>query len=719
MAGLTGLAGAIPGGPPPRTRPGGHVALPLRAGTRPPPAPIGADSTSQQCDGVLDPLCYIASAVITGPVALMGQLDGSPDPAHIDPRDGAITAGPWRFITTMVGSNPMVDRYDGGLGGPAHPCGPQGCIPWVQRFNQLVVPICLGLLVLVFAAQVTLFMLGQQLALRRHVLPCLLAAALLGANLPLHIAGRIIDTGTWLTSAVVAGALPHALRPNRLAGPATPVNLMTVLAITAYCPEDSPILHPGIHLSLPGPAPSQAVLVKPWMDPGFSQSHCIGSTNPDFVKEVLDRSDNVFGPPLHDANCDRGDASPGQPLCTNVDNSVNQNSNQDCLEGSGSSGGVTGQLGSLPRPGEPRAGDGQRPADCRYADIYWGTTPRFTDVWQGIGPHGRNGFDVPDGLGGMVAFTALTLLALVLAMTYLIRFLTLALLAAFSGVAALAIAIPGGQAFTVRYLRVLTGLSLVVVVQSVVFLVFVAVVSTVTGLAPGHGAGPCPLGAPGTGGCPVPASGVLTAVGTGDPGDQFVKCLFALLTVWMMLTLPRRLSPHDLTPGRATRALLLEAGGAVVASQALMRVGGPPVARFGRRLRAVTPGGAATAATQDRLTAAALEAAERGGQRPAWPSVTGREDRTTFVGRRLAEGAGDPREVGRRLGVDPPGLEALRRAAQATDASGRPTAAAHQARAALGAAYLRAQGAAVADLDLAYLQAIRRGRLRRDPTTTT
>ncbi|OYV43244.1 MAG: hypothetical protein B7X10_06430, partial [Burkholderiales bacterium 21-58-4] len=72
------------------------------------------------------------------------------------------------------------------------------------------------------------------------------------------------------------------------------------------------------------------------MDPRFTQSHCIGTGSPDFAKEVLDRSENFSGPPLHDANCDRGQADPNQPLCTNTDNQVNQNQSQNCLEGSGS-----------------------------------------------------------------------------------------------------------------------------------------------------------------------------------------------------------------------------------------------------------------------------------------------------------------------------------------------------------------------------------------------
>ncbi|MGC2192156.1 MAG: hypothetical protein WA751_07460, partial [Candidatus Dormiibacterota bacterium] len=514
----------------------------------------------------------------------MGSLDGSPDPAHISASTGAITSGPWQLVTTLVGSNPAVDSYNGAWGEAAHQCGAKGCIPWVQELNSILVPLSLSLLVLAFAIQASLFMIGQQLNLRAGLVPCLIAAGVIGAGLPLHLAGRVIDAGTWASQALLDSTFQHLGDHSE-----QPLDLMTVLAMTAYCPEDSPIVHPGIHVSEPGPSPAQQVLVQPWMDPHFTQSHCIGSDDPDFTKEVLDRSENFFGPPLHDANCDRGDAAPDQPLCTDTDNQVNDNAGQECLEGSGGSDLGSAQLNLLPLPGEPRAGNGQSPADCRYADIYWGTVPSFTDVWKGVGPHGRNGYDVPDGIQGMLAFTVLTGLALWLALTYLARYLALAVLAGCSSLAFLLLALPGGRPAFSRYWRTVAALSAVVVVQTLIFIVFVAIVSTVSGLSPNPAAahlGGCPLiSSSASANCGAGSSGLLAEVGSGDPGDQFAKCLLAIVTVWLMLEVPKRISRGEMATARGLGTLAAASGGAILGGAAAARGQlQPRVARFGSQM---------------------------------------------------------------------------------------------------------------------------------------
>jgi len=705
-----------------------NLRLALRTGVATPRHPIGADASSQQCGGILDVGCTIASAVVTGPVALMGTLDGSPDPAHIDPQSGAITNGPWRFITTMVGTNPVVDNYDGSLGGPPHECGAQGCIPWVETFDHIAVPLCLGLVVLALLVQLVLFMAGQQLQLRRHVLPSLVVAAALSANLPLHVAGRIVDAGSWVSQALVAGALQAPTTTS-----AGPLNMMTVLALTAYCPADSPIAHPGIHLSWPGSSPQQAVLVKPWMDPHDTQSHCIASSDPDFTKEVTDRSDNIFGPPLHDLNCDATVIDPSQPLCTNVDNTVNDNHDQDCLEGSGSSDGVPGQLGLLPLPGEPRAGNGQRAADCRYADIYWGTTPTFTNVWSGVGPHGRNGYDVPDGLVGMVAFTVLTGLGVVLAFSYLVRYVVLALLAAFSAFALLALTIPGAGGLFSRWLRVLIGLSLVVVVQTAVFLVFVAVVSTASGLAPSSAAAGCPVYATAAAGCAAsPGGGLLAAVGSAAQGDQFAKCCFAILTVWLMLTLPRHLAPQDMVSLRGARLVGAAAAGAaavgigVVAgdapralrratarwAQAPMRTaaaglgGGKPDPASELSLPAAPVAGMATPPIGGAGASGSTPVAGRIPSPPR-PRRLDAEGYTLFVGSRLAERPLGHAGTAEEVQMEAPELAGWQRRARLRGPSGAPTVAARRAQMRLGAAYIAREGSELPGFDLAYVRSTR------------
>ncbi|MHB1499760.1 MAG: hypothetical protein ACYCYK_01090 [Candidatus Dormibacteria bacterium] len=663
-----------------------------------------AGSTSQQCGGITDPFCYVMDAFVSGPVAIMGSLDGSPDPAHINPVDGSVTSGPWSLITTLVGSNPVVDNYDGSLGEPAHECGSSGCIPWVQKLNSILTPITLGLIVIAFVLQVSLFMAGQELNMRAGIVPCLVAAAVIGAGLPLHLAGRTIDAGSWLSQGLL-----QATFQGLGAHTAQPLDMMTVLAMTAYCPEDSPISHPGIHISAPGTSPAQAVLVKPWMDPHFTQSHCIGTDSPDFTKEVLNRSENFFGPPLHDANCDRGDASPGQPLCTNTDNQVNNNQNQNCLEGSGSPGLSSQQLNLLPLPGEPHAGNGQSPADCRYADIYWGTVPTFTDVWNGVGPHGRNGYDVPDGIQGMLAFTVLTLLGLWLAMTYLARYLVLALLAGCSSLAFLLLAFPGGRGLFNRYWRTVAELSTVVVVQTLIFIAFVAVISTVSGLAPVNPTASCPLiSAANRANCSAGAHGLLAQVGSGNPGDQFAKCLLAIVTVWLMLEVPKRISRTEMSTYHSLRGLASASSGVLVGGALMARSEiGPRTARFGATLGPAVRGAtfrraAGTPSPADHELATSLERSEVVGQ-PKWPTVRGHESREQFIGRSLVGRPDAAQELGRVLKMKPQDLEAVGRDQGSTSGQTRLRQ--------LGADYVNAHGALVHDLDAAYLNSLRRGRL--------
>jgi hypothetical protein len=669
----------------------------------PPAAAASAGTDSQQCGGITDPFCYVIDAFVSGPVAIMGSLDGSPDPAHIDPLTGAVTSGPWHLITTLVGTNPVVDNYDGSLGEPAHQCGTAGCIPWVQEMNAVLEPLSLALIVVAFALQVSLFMAGQQLNLRVGIVPCLIAAAVLGAGLPLHLAGRVIDMGSWVSQGILEATF-HRLGSSGSA----PLDMMTVLAVTAYCPEDSPIIHPGIHLSLPGPSPRQQVLVDPWMDRSFTQSHCIGVSSPDFTKEVLDRSENFFGPPLHDANCDRGDASPGQPLCTNTDNQVNNNQGQNCLEGSGSSTIGSLQLGVLPLPGEPRAGDGQSPADCRYADIYWGTVPTFTDVWAGVGPHGRNGYDVPDGLMGMVAFTALTGLGLWLALTYLARFIVLSLLAACSSLAFVALALPGGRTLFNRYWATVGSLSAVVVVQTLIFLAFVAVVSTVSGLAPVAAHGSCPFISPTShSSCAAAQGGLLAEVGSGNPGDQFAKCLLAAVTVFLMVEVPGRISRGEMSTTRRVRALAELSAGTLLGGSLLAATSALPQARrYGSRL-----GGRATRALglpgrPEEDLATRLESAVPGAG-GGWPTVVGRETREQFLGRQLLWDGRRQQELVRLTGLTPGDLATIKSLAAGTELG--------EALHDLGARYAAAGGPAVHSLDVAYLNALRRGGLQPQP----
>ncbi|MGH7758235.1 MAG: hypothetical protein ACREN7_02870, partial [Candidatus Dormibacteria bacterium] len=375
--------------------------------------------------------------------------------------------------------------------------------------------------------------------------------------------------------------------------------------------------------------------------------------------------------------------------------------------GSGGSDLPGAQLDRLPLPGEPLAENGQSPADCRYADIYWGTVPSFTDVWKGVGPHGRNGFDVPDGIQGMLAFTALTGLSLWLALTYLARYLALSLLAGGASLAFLLLALPGGRAAFNRYWRTVASLSFVLVVQTLIFLVFVAVISTTSGLSPSPSAahlGGCPLiSTAASGGCDAGASGILAQVGSGNPGDQFAKCLLAIVTVWLMLEVPRRLNHGEMATRRGLQTLATASAGAVLGSVALARRQVQPQAA---RLRAqATPKARALMGRPGRVDHDLASRLEQQGSLAgrAWPEVRGRESREQFIGRSLMSSRASREELRRRLQLTPKELERL-----GATVERQPDTAAE-----LGRRYVDAAGERVHELDAAYLNALRRGRLRK------
>jgi hypothetical protein len=392
---------------------------------------------------------------------------------------------------------------------------------------------------------------------------------------------------------------------------------------------------------------------------------------------------------------------------------VNNNAGQECLEGSGGSDLAGVQVNALPLAGEPRAGNGQSPSDCRYADIYWGTVPSFTDVWKGVGPHGRNGFDVPDGIQGMLAYTILTALALWLALTYVARYLALAVLAGCSSLAFLLLALPGGRPAFKRYWRITAELSAVVVVQTLVFLVFVAIVSTVSGLSPNPAAvhvGGCPLiSSSASASCGAGSSGLLAEVGSGDPGNQFAKCLLAIVTVWLMLEVPKRISRGEMATVGGLRTLMAASGGAILGGAAVARGElQPRVSRFGAQLLPASRSLLGRPALRDHRLAEQLEGRES--VAPAsWPRVAGRETRDQFIGRALLDNREQRPELQRLLGLGASELADLReRSKRDSDVSSR-----------LGRDYVAAGGARVHDLDAAYLNALRRGRLRPDPGAGT
>jgi hypothetical protein len=311
----------------------------------------------------------------------------------------------------------------------------------------------------------------------------------------------------------------------------------------------------------------------------------------------------------------------------------------------------------------------------------------------------------------MLAFTVLTGLALWLALTYVARYIALALLAACASLAFLLLALPGGRAAFARYWRTVAALSSVVVLQTLVFLVFVAIVSTASGLAPSAAAahlGGCPLISPSaTAHCGAASSGLLSEVGSDDPGDQFAKCLLAIVTVWLMLEVPKRVSRGELATAGGLRTLAAATGGAVLGGAAVARGQlQPRASRFGSQLLPTGRSMLRLPGAQEHRMAGHLEQAELTGP-SRWPHAAGRESRDQFVGRALLEGKASSSELQRLLGLRQGDLSALRERAPHDPAS----------TTGLGRRYVAAGGRKVHELDAAYLNALRRGRLRQVRTS--
>jgi hypothetical protein len=91
-----------------------------------------------------------------------------------------------------------------------------------------------------------------------------------------------------------------------------------------------------------------------------------------------------------------------------------------------------------------------------------------------------------------------------------------------------------------------------------------------------------------------------------------------------------------------------------------------------------------------------------------WPDAPGRETREEFIGQSLLHAKDAPRELQRVLGVGPADLASIRKRAAINP----------QAAGDLGRNYVAAGGERVHDLDAAYLNALRTGRLRPGTTPT-
>jgi hypothetical protein len=250
------------------------------------------------------------------------------------------------------------------------------------------------------------------------------------------------------------------------------------------------------------------------------------------------------------------------------------------------------------------------------------------------------------------------------------------------------------------------ALSAVVVIQTLIFLVFVAIVSTVSGLSPNPAAahlGGCPLISTSTSSsCSAGSSGVLAEVGSGDPGDQFAKCLLAIVTVWLMLDVPRRISRGEMTTARGLRTLAVASSGAVLGGIAAGRGQlQPQVGRFGSQIAPAARSLLGRPGLRDHRLANRLEERESVGA-AAWPGAPGRETREQFIGRSLLTAKDAPGELQRVLGMSSGDLSAIRDRGP-TDA---------QVVGDLGRSYVAAGGERVHELDAAYLNALRTGRLR-------
>jgi hypothetical protein len=244
----------------------------------------------------------------------------------------------------------------------------------------------------------------------------------------------------------------------------------------------------------------------------------------------------------------------------------------------------------------------------------------------------------------------------------------------------------------------------VVVLQTLVFLVFVAIVSTASGLAPNPAAahlGGCPL-ISGSAHCGAGSSGLLSEVGSGDPGDQFAKCLLAIVAVWLMLEVPKRISRGEMATTSGLRTLAAATGGVILGGATVAR--GQVQPRFSRFGSQLVPTGRSILrlpAVQDHRIAGHIEQGELAVP-SSWPHAPGRETREQFIGRSLLEGKASPRELKRLLGLGQSELSALRDQATLDPES----------TVDLGRSYVSAGGRRVHELDAAYLNSLRRGRLR-------
>jgi hypothetical protein len=170
-----------------------------------------------------------------------------------------------------------------------------------------------------------------------------------------------------------------------------------------------------------------------------------------------------------------------------------------------------------------------------------------------------------------------------------------------------------------------------------------------------------------------------------------------------MLEVPKRISHGEMSTYRSLRGLASASSGVLLGGAFMARTqAGPRVARFGANvgtsLREVTglPG------PIDHAQATRLEQGELAGQ-ARWPQVDGYESREHFIGRQLVSRPEARPELTRVLKVEPSELASLR--ADLRSAGGQ------ERLRQLGSNYALAQGRLVHDLDVSYLNALRRGRL--------
>lgn len=207
--------------------------------------------------------------------------------------------------------------------------------------------------------------------------------------------------------------------------------------------------------------------------------------------------------------------------------------------------------------------------------------------------------------------------------------------------------------------------------------------------------------------CSAATHGILAEVGSGDPGDQFAKCLLAIVTVWLMLEVPRRISRGEMSTSHSVRTLVSASGGLVLGGALLARSqAAPRAARFGAQFGPVLRSAVGLPTEADQRRAQMLETIEMT-QPASWPALPGRESREQFIGRAVVTRPANEDELARVLSLGGPMLAQLRSQARAGEGGEELTR--------VGADYVRAHGRSVHQLDVAYLNAVRRGRLRPEP----